>query len=209
MSTIKGFIFDFGNVLSLVPPADLMTTMAKYLDSDFEPFNQAYYKWRNHYDEGMFDQHQYWSEVARLLGKEISEEHSAALFDMDFNMWFRAPNPITVNWVNHLRESGYKLALLSNMPGDHADNLDKRCVWFPEFHHRTFSGHLRCAKPNPDIYHYSLKGLGTAPTETIFIDDNADNIAAARSLGINSVHFINAEQAADEIKTAYSIDLPL
>jgi FMN phosphatase YigB (HAD superfamily) len=31
--------------------------------------------------------------------------------------------------------------------------------------------------------------MGIAPTETVFIDDNADNIAAAREYGMEVVHF--------------------
>ena len=211
MSTnkIKAFIFDFGNVLSLAPPADLMKGMADYLDAEEEAFSNAYYKWRNHYDDGTYSQHQYWEAVAETLGSQISQSHSKALFDLDYNMWFREPNRDTCAWVSYLRDHGYRVALLSNMPGDHQRHLDIHCDWFPTFHHRTFSGPLKCAKPNPEIYHHTLDGLGVKADETVFIDDNTDNIAAARALGLHSIHFKNAQQAAAEIKTAHSIDLPL
>ena len=31
--------------------------------------------------------------------------------------------------------------------------------------------------------------LGVEPTEAVFVDDNADNVAAARALGMEAVHF--------------------
>lgn len=207
-SAIKAFIFDFGNVLSLPPHPEHMASMAKLLDAQPDAFEKAYFQWRNNYDDGSYSQHDYWLAVARTLGKEIEEKHSAELFDLDYAMWFREPNTITVNWVKHLRENGYKVALLSNMPGDHQHHLDIHCAWFPEFHHRTFSGVLKCAKPHNDIYQHCLNGLGVKPQESIFIDDNEDNIKAAKSLGINSFHFSDARKTAEEIHAAHSIRLP-
>ena len=183
--------------------------MARYLDSEAAEFEKAYFQWRNNYDDGSYSQHDYWEAVARSLGKNIEQQHSRELFDLDYKMWFREPNAVTVNWVNHLTEKGYQVGLLSNMPGDHQEHLDLHCQWFPKFHHRTFSGPLKCAKPNPDIYHHCLKGLGAKAEETIFIDDNEDNIKAARSLGINSIHFSDARKAADEIRRDHAIELPI
>lgn len=208
-NAIKAFIFDFGNVLSLPPHPEHMSLMAKFFDADPEKFEKAYFQWRNNYDDGSYAQHDYWHAVGKTLGKQITEKHSAELFDLDFKMWFREPNPITVNWVKHLSDSGYKVALLSNMPGDHQLHLDLHCQWFPKFHHRTFSGVIKCAKPHPDIYHHCLTGLGVEAPETIFIDDNEDNIKAAKSLGINAIHFSDAHKAAEEIRSKHSIDLPI
>lgn len=208
-NAIKAFIFDFGNVLSLPPNAEHMSGMANYLGAAPEDFERAYFQWRNNYDDGSYGQHDYWAAVASSLGKQITEKHSADLFDLDYKMWFREPNRVTVNWVKHLCDSGYKVALLSNMPGDHKEHLDLHCQWFPTFHHRTFSGVIKCAKPHPDIYHHCLKGLGVDAAETIFIDDNADNIKAARNLAINSIHFVDVTQVAAEIQSKHKIHLPL
>lgn len=205
---IEAFIFDFGNVLSLPPHPLHFESMAKLLDAEIARFESAYFHWRNNYDDDTFDQHKYWSEVAKLLGKKIEAHHSKQLFDMDFKMWFREPNAITVNWVKHLKANGYKVGLLSNMPRDHKEHLDANCSWFPKFDHRTFSGELQIAKPKHDIYMHCLNGLKAKPEQTIFIDDNIDNIKAANTLGLNAIHFVNAEQAAQEIRSKHNIELP-
>lgn len=56
------------------------------------------------------------------------------------------------------------------------------------------------AKPDERIFHLALKRLGVAAQETLFIDDLAVNVEAARRVGIKSVHFQKTDQALEEIK---------
>jgi FMN phosphatase YigB (HAD superfamily) len=41
--------------------------------------------------------------------------------------------------------------------------------------------------------------MGVGPDETIFVDDNADNIEAAAAFGMNTVHFIDPLSALEQI----------
>ena len=43
-------------------------------------------------------------------------------------------------------------------------------------------------KPHPDIYQRVLEEAGIRAEETLFLDDNADNIRAASALGIQTIH---------------------
>jgi FMN phosphatase YigB (HAD superfamily) len=44
-------------------------------------------------------------------------------------------------------------------------------------------------KPDPRIYRLTCERLALTPTASVFVDDNRDNVQAARSVGIESVHF--------------------
>jgi FMN phosphatase YigB (HAD superfamily) len=44
-------------------------------------------------------------------------------------------------------------------------------------------------KPDPEIYLLTCSRLEVEPTEAVFVDDNADNVEAARVLGMETVHF--------------------
>ncbi len=44
-------------------------------------------------------------------------------------------------------------------------------------------------KPDPRIYELTCERIGVPPDASVFIDDNAENIAAARALGMETVHF--------------------
>jgi 2-haloacid dehalogenase len=47
-------------------------------------------------------------------------------------------------------------------------------------------------KPDPAIYRLALDRFGVRADETVFVDDNPANIAAARALEIESVLFTDA-----------------
>ena len=44
-------------------------------------------------------------------------------------------------------------------------------------------------KPERGIYELTCARMGITPTEAVFVDDNADNVAAARAYGMEAVHF--------------------
>ena len=48
-------------------------------------------------------------------------------------------------------------------------------------------------KPDPAIYRLALEQLGVAPERALFLDDRADNVAAARRLGFVGHHSRDAE----------------
>ena len=43
-------------------------------------------------------------------------------------------------------------------------------------------------KPDRRIYELTCERAGVDPEAVVFLDDNADNVAAARALGIETVH---------------------
>jgi putative hydrolase of the HAD superfamily len=51
------------------------------------------------------------------------------------------------------------------------------------------SSHVGMRKPEPEIYLLTCTQLDVEPSEAVFVDDNADNCAAARALGMETVHF--------------------
>ena len=70
------------------------------------------------------------------------------------------------------------------------------------------SAEEKVMKPEAEIYLRTLKRLGCRPGETVFIDDNADNIAAARGLGMAVIHFnpsvdVPAEMARLGVNRSY------
>jgi FMN phosphatase YigB (HAD superfamily) len=44
-------------------------------------------------------------------------------------------------------------------------------------------------KPDARIYRLTCARVGVDPEAAVFIDDNRDNVAAARSVGMEAVHF--------------------
>jgi FMN phosphatase YigB (HAD superfamily) len=74
----------------------------------------------------------------------------------------------------------------------------------------VWSYQLGMAKPDPEIYRYTLDKLGVQPAETLFIDDKIDNVEAAQALGIQILLYTSVEQLrADLIAAGLDSELPL
>lgn len=61
------------------------------------------------------------------------------------------------------------------------------------------SCYLRLRKPDPKIYQVAMDVLQRQPDEVAFIDDRAENVAAAASLGIHGIPYTGSVQLADEL----------
>ena len=55
-------------------------------------------------------------------------------------------------------------------------------------------------KPEPEIYHLTLRKAKVAPDKSMFIDDVEAHIIAAQSIGIRGHHFKSAKNLANDIK---------
>ena len=82
-----------------------------------------------------------------------------------------------------------------------------RANW-PEFEaafdHVILSCEVHLIKPDPKIFHLTMDRIGCKAEEAAFIDDTEENVLASRKLGIQSIHFINREQAIEELETIIS-----
>jgi len=63
------------------------------------------------------------------------------------------------------------------------------------------SAEVGLAKPDPRIYQLALERLGVQPAEAVFVDDFEDNVAGARWVGMQAVHFTSATQAIAALRT--------
>ncbi len=68
------------------------------------------------------------------------------------------------------------------------------------------SGLERLVKPDPRIYRLFCERFAQAPEACVFIDDNANNAASARSIGMKAVHFTDAKALRKEL---IGLGLPL
>jgi FMN phosphatase YigB (HAD superfamily) len=55
-------------------------------------------------------------------------------------------------------------------------------------------------KPDREIYELTCSRMKIAPHEAVFLDDNAENVAAAREVGMEAVHVVEPEVALAELE---------
>lgn len=127
---------------------------------------------------------------------EILDAWNALLLDYDWRRF---------ELLDRLRESGYRVFLLSNTNLPHREyfigkfnreNPDGRT--FESYFDRIFySDAMHLRKPDPEIYLTALREAGIDAGETLFIDDNKPNTDAAAELGIKTVHLVSPVTVLD------------
>ena len=104
-------------------------------------------------------------------------------------MWHRAtPDPLAWQLVRDLREAGYTTVLATNQQWE-------RRAWMRE--HLGYDGlcdidgyscTLGVAKPDAAYFQRLLELAGVKADQALFVDDSATNIAAAREVGLRTIH---------------------
>lgn len=179
------FLFDYGMVISDAPREADWARLRQATDLDLEHHESPYWRSRLDFDAGRLDAAAYWSAV---IGGSVSAELVGQLEELDAAQWSHL-NPGTISALETLHSRNQRLALLSNMPAGMAATYSSESGWVQYFRQLFFSGVLGMVKPDRRIFDHVLSVLGARPEHVILIDDNDSNIAAARSLGLQTVHF--------------------
>jgi putative hydrolase of the HAD superfamily len=183
-------VFDYGEVISLTPTEADRETIRALAGVPAEPFWRAYFAHRDGLDQGTAGVRAYWQAIAAELGVTWSDARIHELWAADFRSWLSV-NPGTIEVLADLRAGGTRLALLSNAGPDFGSYFRHGPLsdWCDDF---FVSGELKLLKPGAEIYLHVLAELGIAPSEMVFTDNRADNVAAAEALGITGHVFTGA-----------------
>ena len=200
MSTrINTVIFDFGYVLSLPPQPSDYQRLAALAGIDGKPFEEIYWGQRADYDRGAIDGPTYWRRIAKAAGKELTPAQIDSLIANDIAIWIR-PNPVMMEWVRALKRGSLKIAVLSNMPIEISTYMRQYAAWFRDFDYVCFSAEVQLAKPDAAIFRACLEVVHSRPEECLFIDDRAENVEAARALGMYALKFVSVHELAAEVQ---------
>jgi len=65
------------------------------------------------------------------------------------------------------------------------------------------SSHVGMRKPDPEIYHHTVRELGVAPARAAFIDDIPTNVEGASAVGLRAIHFTTTEEVIAQLKPLF------
>jgi len=106
----------------------------------------------------------------------------------------------TVEILHSLKQlNKYNLYALTNWSHETFPVALKRFDFLQWFDGIVVSGEEKTRKPFADFYQILLKRYNIDPSSSILIDDNLRNIKGAEAVGINGIHFINAQQLKDDL----------
>lgn len=92
--------------------------------------------------------------------------------------------------VEELDAAGVPLFAITNFSGEFWPPFRAReAAVFDRFRGVVVSGDERLVKPDAAIYRLAIDRFGVDPARTVFIDDNAANVAGAAGAGLIALHF--------------------
>lgn len=100
-------------------------------------------------------------------------------------VWCRIEvEPASVDVVRTLRRHGYGVHLGTNQQPERAAYMRRALGYDELFDVSCYSHELGAAKPDPAYFERAASRIGAEIGSILFVDDRADNVAAARSVGM-------------------------
>jgi len=118
------------------------------------------------------------------------------------------PNGPMIELMRELRDSGLRMALLTNNVREWEPLWRAKLPDVDEiFEVVVDSAFVSMRKPDPEIYMLTVERLGDGlrPEECLFVDDVEVNCTAATQLGMTAVRFEDNEQAIPAIAAALGV----
>jgi len=206
---LRAVVFDYGMVLTGPQDPTAYAALQRLTGLTSARLESFYWARRHAYDEGKLTGLAFWQELVHEAGLNLGLSQIEELNLWDARMW-TTQNDAMLAWQQQLKQHGILTAILSNMGDNVLANMEREFDWLPHFDVLVWSYQLHMAKPDPAIYRYTLRELGTQPEETLFIDDRAVNVEAANAMGMKAMVFTNVGRLrADLIAQGLDAVLPL
>jgi len=194
------YIFDLGNVIVDI---DFNRVLGAW--SDFSRVPLATLK-QNFVMGEAFHRHERGEisdeEFAKALCEEMALPLSYEQFSTGWQAVFVALRPDVIDIMHKLRAKGDRVVVLSNTNRLHTTFWPEQ---YPEIRAAAdriyLSQEMGMRKPEARIYQQVLAEEGFSADDTVFFDDNAENIAGAERVGITSILVANKATIPDYFST--------
>jgi len=190
---IKAIIFDLGGVLIDFPIPKMIEFCARSLGIRQRDLVREARLLRKPFQEGAISENELWETICANTG--ALRPQSSSLWEEAFRVAYREKEDV-FSIVDELKTRKYRIGLLSNTEAPSVRCLDSGRYNFDALVYSCVEG---VSKPEPEIYLLALTRLGIAPGEAVFVDDQQENIEAARILGIHAILFGDSEQLRQEL----------
>jgi epoxide hydrolase-like predicted phosphatase len=193
--TIRAVYFDLGGVIVRTEFQAPRQHLADRLGMEYEGLVNLVFagETARQASLGLISEDDHWAAVMRKL--HLPESQTRLVRDEFFS------GDITdlalLDFMRSLRRN-FKVGLISNAwSGLRPWIVSKQ--FDDAFDAMTISAEIGVMKPDARIYQIALEKLGVAPSESVFVDDFPENVAAALALGMQAIHFVQPEQALQEL----------
>ncbi len=171
----------------------------KRLKVDLEAYEEVHDRANYYWERGLITAEDFFSQTVLRPNPRLG-----LTFDM---LWpqvcaeSKVLHPECLDILAELKATGrYRLATLNNESRElneyRLDAFKLRSL----FDYFICSGYVHEMKPMPGIFRSAIDISGFAAETALFIDDNEENCAAARALGMRTIHFKSPEQLGEAME---------
>ncbi|MBZ0285031.1 MAG: HAD-IA family hydrolase [Anaerolineae bacterium] len=197
-SKVKALFVDFNDTIS---PSNFIQSFSSFEDQTGwtgKQLGKAYIEAEllNQLMCGLINEHEFWIGVSNLT-------HLPLEILLQYAQIIRKTKELDLELVEMLMDckkySGIVLILLT-------DNVHEMFAdWERKFHLRDYfdyivnSADCGMTKKDEGIYHLALKMVGVNAPEALLIDDDENYLDVAKSIGFETIHFLNRERLSCEL----------
>lgn len=198
---IRNILFDFGGVIIDIDPPSVIYELMKMGVSDGLGLHEhlsaqdAYVR----LEKGELSPAGFRRLIRDYTGLPLTDDQ----IDHAWNTIIKEIPPARVELLNRLRKD-YGVYLLSNTNPIHYDYYNvyvKKNFGLERlddlFDRAWYSYRMRLFKPDPEIFRRVLDEGGLVAAETVFIDDLAVNVEAAKEVGLQGYHLKKGEDVVE------------
>ena len=207
MKKIKNLIFDFGGVLYDI---DILSTLKRFEKIGFRPDKMSgrFSDMLGKFETGLITED-------KFLDYLVSEAYTGTKREVVKDIFMKVLTGLNMESFYFLLScrKNYNLFLLSNTSSLHYEYFHAEILANPEtsefyncFIKEFYSFQLVMRKPDTRIFQYVIADSGVVPEETLFIDDNEENVLAAVKCGLNGFVF-GAEGKINELCRKFDLEV--
>lgn len=192
---MQNIIFDFGNVLVQWHPEKVYT---EYFGNEAKAWwflrHVVDNEWRGRIDAGESTAEL----TAELAGRFPEYREAIELFDQRYFDMLTGEVP----GMRELLEDvmlHYEVYGLTNWSMETFPTARERFTILQKIDRYVVSAAERLIKPDPRLFQVLLDRYGLRAEECTFVDDNPDNVAAARKLGMQGIVFTDADDLRKQL----------
>ena len=194
---IKNIIFDFGGVLVDWNPHYLFD--AYFNDEEKCNYfieNVCNTEWNAQMDKGK----PFEVAVKERIAEFPEFEEAIRLYQSEWMKTMGEEIPGMYELIKSLKENGFPVIYgLTNWSAETFPPVREKYEIFSLIDHIVCSGEEKLLKPDPKIYQTLLERYNLKAEESVFIDDNINNVKGAIDMGMKSIRFVNAEQLQKDL----------
>lgn len=193
---IKNIVFDFGGVLIDWNPEYLFKDLFQdEQELSFFLNKVCNAEWNLKQDEGR----SFLAGIVELSGKFPHYKDKIAIYHSHWLKMIGGEIEQNTALIKELRPN-YRLFGLTNWSSETFPLVYDKYAFFKDLEGIVVSGTERIVKPNCEIYNLLLSRYNVKPEQSLFIDDNDENIQTAKEMGFKVIHYTGTSNLRQELE---------